>query len=638
MKNLNGYLKKILSLFNTLILFLSFFTFSYAENIAVTASFNHEIDSDSVHTQVILSIVPESPRVITYYTASIPLANLKPKCKNYETNEEIECIPYHRGTTTDVMLKLNNSVMRPEKPFEVLLEYSTASTDKNSFTVISEVLDTKTNSVNIRYPKSMGEPFWSSEPIQSISQKAEDYFQIHLENPNTNKISFLFGKSVYYRFDINKVLSNTLEDKDQTFEIYIPSDTYTQTIIWEEITPTPTITLLDEDGNYIFKYILSAKETVDCKISGYIQMTKSSKQEKPSQSFLTQQPGYWTIENSTEFVRINTFLKKKGLKIDSLFENIEQLEKNEQEFFYKYIYQYVKERLNHNPDIVLGISNEVRKGANTLIESPDTANPIDYADFLIAILRKYKVPARLIIGYVSNITGYSADGFYHQWVEYFDYSKDEWITVDPFLDSYLKKDLFGSSFYDHIVIIKRGKFATSPKISFFGENDFIVKSETKKKITPEFNIDTSLSFSKLDITKKIIQGTLTIHNTGNIAINGYEILKTNIDKITSYIDPINNMYSKIILPDKSAFIQFNIPVQKIEDHNIFVETVIKNGENYKKESLVKSTITERPPFYITVLSKIISLLLFVLVVFLVYLGVKRIQTKSKSMKKKKKNG
>jgi hypothetical protein len=219
----------------------------------------------------------------------------------------------------------------------------------------------------------------------------------------------------------------------------VPSDTPTQTIIWEDISPTPTSSLKDEDGNYIFKYIVKPGETADCKISGYILKTEDLEITEKTSSFLTQKTGYWSITNNTEFRRINSFLERKGLLIPPTFDDVEVLEDAQKELFYKYIYQYVIERLNYNEEIPLGIESSSRIGAQTLTEAPNNASNIDYSDFYIALLRNYNVPSRLVVGYISNITGYTSDGFYHHWVEYSDTNQNRWVTADPFLEEYFGK-------------------------------------------------------------------------------------------------------------------------------------------------------------------------------------------------------
>jgi hypothetical protein len=580
-----------------------------------------------------MEITSSTPRVISYYTAIFPIERLRVTCEKFKTGEQLECTTFNRGSNTEVLINLNNGVVREDSPLEILIKYSLPRDEESSFNISSIIFNTTTRSVVIKYPKDMGEPLWSSDPIQNI-KSVEDKYVVLIELPQNPKLSIVFGEKLLYKFDINKVFSNTLKDDNQTFEIYLPSDTPTQTIIWEEISPTPTSSLKDEDGNYIFKYIVKPGETVNCKISGYILKTQDLETSDETSSFLTQKTGYWSITNNTEFRRINTFLEKKGLAIPPTFDDVETLEDAQKELFYKYIYQYVVERLNYNEEIPLGIESSSRIGAQTLTEAPNNASNIDYSDFYIALLRNYNVPSRLVVGYISNITGYTSDGFYHHWVEYLDTNQNRWVTADPFLEEYFDKNLFGSPFLDHITIIRRGKSAVAPKLSFFQDTDFIVKAETTKDIQPQFSIDSLFTIEDFSITKPYAKGLLKLKNEGNVALNNIVISKSNIENLTKYTDPIKNMQSDILLPDGENFLQFNIPHDKINSTNIFVEASFANLDRYKTEETLGTEVKQEVPLYISIFSKLLSILIFCIFLFLLYFLIKLGKKKtSKEIKK-----
>jgi hypothetical protein len=599
----------------------------------INVDFEHTITKETIDTQAVMEITSSTPRVISYYTAIFPIERLRVTCEKFKTGEQLECTTFNRGSNTEVLINLNNGVVREDSPLEILIKYSLPRDEESSFNISSIIFNTTTRSVVIKYPKDMGEPLWSSDPIQNI-KSVEDKYVVLIELPQNPKLSIVFGEKLLYKFDINKVFSNTLKDDNQTFEIYLPSDTPTQTIIWEEISPTPTSSLKDEDGNYIFKYIVKPGETVNCKISGYILKTQDLETSDETSSFLTQKTGYWSITNNTEFRRINTFLEKKGLAIPPTFDDVETLEDAQKELFYKYIYQYVVERLNYNEEIPLGIESSSRIGAQTLTEAPNNASNIDYSDFYIALLRNYNVPSRLVVGYISNITGYTSDGFYHHWVEYLDTNQNRWVTADPFLEEYFDKNLFGSPFLDHITIIRRGKSAVAPKLSFFQDTDFIVKAETTKDIQPQFSIDSLFTIEDFSITKPYAKGLLKLKNEGNVALNNIVISKSNIENLTKYTDPIKNMQSDILLPDGENFLQFNIPHDKINSTNIFVEASFANLDRYKTEETLGTEVKQEVPLYISIFSKLLSILIFCIFLFLLYFLIKLGKKKtSKEIKK-----
>jgi len=623
MRGLIGYLKKILFLSSILALTLSLAQkTSAAEPFQIYTSFEHKIESKNISTEAILQIRSDSPRVISYYTASIPQKNLDILCYLVKTNKRINCTTFHRGSNTDVLLELNNAVVKKDAPLEVMLRYKISNDSSNAFNISSKILDTTTSSVLIQYPKTIGEPLWTSDPLSSI-KAVKDSFQILINKPIHPTISILFGEKVSYKFSISRNLQNTTEE-NQTFELIVLPDTKDQTVIWTDISPLPNSAVLDENGNYVFKYIVPPSQSMECKIDGYVEKIISEEKEKGA-DHLTKPTGYWNIVNSSEWIRVQTYMKRHNLNILKDFDDIESLKTEEKEIFYKALYKYVVEKLNFNKNLTLGIETTARLGANILTESALESAPIDYADFYIALLRHYKIPSRMVIGYVSEISGYTADGFYHYWVEYYDSTLSKWVTADPFLSDYLNKDLFKSDFFDHITVLKRGKSSVSPNITFYSENDFKVEFSPSEKEDISFLPTVELTFEKLKSTDQYLKGYLYILNSGNIGINSHFLEKSNIENIRKYIDPVNNIYSKIILPKQSATIQLNIPYNSIRSSNIFLNLTLANNSSNQKNFLLEQNVTEILPIYILIISKIISISVFLVGFFLIYFGIKKIR-------------
>lgn len=623
MRGLIGYLKKILFLSSILALTLSLAQkTSAAEPFQIYTSFEHKIESKNISTEAILQIRSDSPRVISYYTASIPQKNLDILCYLVKTNKRINCTTFHRGSNTDVLLELNNAVVKKDAPLEVMLRYKVSNESSNAFNISSKILDTTTSSALIQYPKTIGEPLWTSDPLSSI-KAVKDSYQILINKPIHPTISILFGEKVSYKFSISRNLQNTTEE-NQTFELIVLPDTKDQTVIWTDISPLPNSAVLDENGNYVFKYIVPPSQSMECKIDGYVEKIISEEKEKGA-DHLTKPTGYWKIVNSSEWIRVQTYMKRHNLNILKDFDDIESLKTEEKEIFYKALYKYVVEKLNFNKNLTLGIETTARLGANILTESALESAPIDYADFYIALLRHYKIPSRMVIGYISEISGYTADGFYHYWVEYYDSTLSKWIIADPFLSDYLNKDLFKSDFFDHITVLKRGKSSVSPNITFYSENDFKVEFSPSEKEDISFLPTVELTFEKLKSTDQYLKGYLYILNSGNIAINSHFLEKSNIENIRKYIDPVNNIYSKIILPKQSATIQLNIPYNSIRSSNIFLNLTLANNSSNQKNFLLEQNVTEILPIYILIISKIISISVFLVGFFLIYFGIKKIR-------------
>lgn len=627
MRNLNGYLKKILLLSSLSFVLLSLSSkFVNAENLfTVNTDITHTIADSTIDTEIIATISTDTTRVLSYYTATITQENLSVECYNANTNVKLDCSSYKRTGATDIIIDFNNAVITAKSPYKLKLVYQTSTQATDTYNIVSAIQDATTTSITVVYANLKGQPLWTSDTIQSIKSIGSNY-QITIDKPIYSTLTLLFGNQISYKFTISKTFTNSESDNNETFEIITPPDTSSQTIVWDNINPLPNVAEQDDDGNYIFKYILPAGQTLDCSVEGHILMHSSITAETPS-SYLTTASGYWDSTSKTEFTRINTYLAAKGLTLPEGFSDITSVDTNVKELVYKYLYQYVVERLNPQKSLATGIITDSRVGFDNLVSNPNNLTPADYSDFLVTILRKYNIPARQVIGFVSNVSGYTSDGFYNYWVEAYDYTQKKWITLDPFLEDYSSKSLYNSPFFDHIVILYRGKSPVSPKLTFYNDSDFKVVSSSQDEITASFAPSAQLVFENADITSKYIKMLVNISNTGNVAISGYSISQSRVENLQKYIDPINNINSQIILPKENGTIQFNIQNNGVLSNTFVNIKFLNNG--YSKELLLESNPTLNIPLYIQVLTKVISVLAFAGLVYLIYFSINKAIIKHK---------
>jgi len=626
MRNLTGYLKKIPLLFSLVLSLLLLTSHQiYAEDqFIISADFTHGISDTTVDTQTIITISSSTAKVISYFTTTIPQENITAECYNVSLQKSLDCSSHNRSGATDILIDFNNSLVKVSSPLILRITYHSEIKAMESLNLVSSVQDAITNSVVLTYPKSKGEPLWTSDAIQNI-KSIDDNYQVTILKPLYSNVSILFGKSISYQFTVSKTFTNSLTDQNQTFELILPSDSTTQTIVWDTLNPIPNIAEQDEDGNYIFKYIVGAESSMDCNIQGHILKRNPITDNDPLDSFLTINSGYWKTTEKIEFTRIITYLKNKGLNITDGLTNIQSLDVSTQELIYKYLYQYTIERLNPMKSLSSGIIADSRVGFDNLVSNPNEVISADYTDFLITILRKYGIPARQVVGFVSNISGYASDGFYSYWVEAYDFTQKRWITMDPFLEDYSSKPLYGNAFFDHIAILKRGKSPSAPKLTFYKDSDFKVISSSQEDITPELKFATQLVFDNNNTISKYIKGLLNITNTGNIAINKYTIGESNIADIKKYIDPVNNINSQVILPKQSATLQLNIP-NSLDIKNISLNIAFSN-EDFSESVLSASDTNIKVPVYLQIITKAISLLTFAGIVYLIYFMSKKIKLK-----------
>ncbi len=626
MRSLIGYLKKILlliSLLSSFLLFSKTTAFAEENTFKVSSYFTHTIKESTIDTHVIIQLNTDITRVLSIYTATIQAKNITPKCYINGT-EEIECKRYNRLSVTDIQIDFQNRVISPDSTLELVVTYSTPYDNNISYNMPSKVLDAETKEITIKYPRSKGEFSWTSESVTNKNQNNKEYI-LTFKNPKESEISIFFADNIQYKFTVNKVFTNP-NDQIQTFELVLPMDSENQIVIWEDITPLPTYSTIDDDGNFIFSYLVEPKQTVDCNIVGYIQKTNNVKTQKEVLSFLTKEGAYWEILDNSEIKRVVNFMKDKGFVINENTKDIKLFKDNQKSVFYKYLYQYIIYRLNYKEDIKLGDLQTSRAGASTIIKDANNANPIDFADFYIALLRHFSIPSRMVLGYISNISGFTTDGYYHYWVEYFDMTKNEWVTADPFLEKYYKKPFLGGDLVDHIAILKRGKSPLTPTLTFYTPTDFLLSVDDGEFKEKNLSINANLSTNSYDITQKHLKAYINLSNSGNIAISDISFKKSNFGTVTKYVDSVNNTTSALLLPKQNLSIQLNIPYEKIRSSELYIEGEIKNVAGNTQNIIMRSEIPNGVPSYILVMSKILSILTFIgilLVIYILFKIVKR---------------
>lgn len=619
MTNSIGYLKKILLTISLLSCFFLFSTkiISAQETLFdTTSAFTHKVTEQSINTELTITLTSEKTHVLSLYTTSIQAKDITAQCFHIN-GASIKCKSYNRTSTTDVQLDLQNTIISAEKPLQIKILYSIPVENHIAYSLTSKVLDAKTTEVRVFYPKNKGAYSWVSENISSKALKGDSY-EVIFKTPTKDSISIFFDKNVKYSFTINRVFNNTTEDQDQTFELLVPLDDDSQLVLWENIDPLPNSAIQDDDGNYIFKYYVKPNETITVKIAGYILKESSSEKEVPQQDYLSNSTGMWKIEDSGEIKRVGNFIKEKGLNIDPLMKDINNLNNSEKELFYKYLYQYVLYRLDTPKDAPLGIDNSARQGINEILKNSAKSSSMDYADFYIALLRNYSIPSKMVLGYVANIANSTTDGFYHYWVEYFDQKKQKWVSADPFLDEYLGNNLYGAELNDHISILKRGKSPMAPTLTFYEKNDFILKLDNDTNVEKKFSISSSLDFDTYDITKKYAKAYITTSNSGNVVISQIALLQSNMGNVKQYLDSVNNNSSMILLPKQTSNIQLNIPAEKIFFKKATITIRTSNNHGQAEDSVISDDIPENIPLYTRILAKILSLASFVMVMAILY--------------------
>lgn len=625
MRNLNGFSNKILSIFSILFLILPFLSVSKthaSEDIAVSSSFHHNWDGNTLNTDIYLVLSTQSSSaVVTYYTITIPQGQITPTIFSINRNTQLEPTIHRDTDKTSLVVDLENTPVYPDRPITLKVSFST-QLQGDTISLVSSVSNSTTNEFFFKYPSSKGDISWSSAAIIKTDTKDKS-IEVQTEAPNTNFVKITFGTEVVYKFKINKSFTN-LENETRISEILLPINNSTQHILITSISPQPDKAYRDIDDNYTLQYSVAPQSNMKIEIEGHILMTKSS---YPYENTLPiEETDLWKVTDSSLTRHVNRYIKTYGLEISDVFSDINELQTSEQRtLLYEALYKYVIENLQPNTQSIGSLSGSDRLGGQEVLLKQGISTSEDYVDSVISLFRYYKIPARFVIGYISNISNYDSNGMYHYWAEYYDIDEKNWKIVEPFFEDYSKTTLWNKDMKEHIALTYRYSNPYSPKLNFFTNEDFSI--EVIKDV-PEVKNDLKLDLilQPYKISDPYLVGYINIKNTGNTIFDTFNITKSNPD-LTKYVDYIENNSQIILLPNQTYDIKFNIPYKEIETNMFAVLNALSGTQQindiYVKEDL--EILTEQNS--VKIFSKLISIFLYILISIPIYFFSKRVKFK-----------
>ncbi len=626
MRNLNGFLNKTLLIFSIPFLLLSLFfkTNTLAQtDISASSSFYHIWDGESLDTTIYLVLSTQSSStVITYYTVTIPQADITPKIFSINRNKELEPTIHRTKDDTSLVIDLEQTPIYPDRPLTLKITYTTKLTEETP-SLLSSVVDTQTKDFFFTYPTSKGDVSWSSSPVIKTERKG-DSTQIQTETPNGNFVKVTFGSDIVYKFVISKTITN-LENDIRVSEILLPVNNNYQNILIDKITPLPDKAYKDIDNNYILQYSVAPQSNLSITVDGYIFMKSSTNPFEIQPNI--ENISLWEINNASLTRHINRYLKSNGMEISDTFSDIKELKTTEERaLLYQNLYRYVIENLQPNIQSVGSLSGSDRLGGQEVLVNQNLSTSEDYIDSIVSLYRYFKIPARFVIGYITGISNYDSNGIYHYWAEYYDSDKKNWVIVEPFFEDYSKTSLYGKDMKEHVTLIYRYSNPYTPKLNFFSEEDF--KIELVKDIPEVKNsIKLDVILQPYKISDPYLVGYISIKNTGNTVLDSFNITESNPD-LTKYIDYIENNSQMILLPDQTYNIKFNIPYKDIKESLSAVVKALSGTQQLEDTRIEKDIQILKEQSNLKIFSKLISILIYILFSIPIYFLSKRVKLKN----------
>jgi len=626
MRNLNGFLNKTLLIFSIPFLLLSLFfkTNTLAQtDISASSSFYHIWDGESLDTTIYLVLSTQSSStVITYYTVTIPQADITPKIFSINRNKELEPTIHRTKDDTSLVIDLEQTPIYPDRPLTLKITYTTKLTEETP-SLLSSVVDTQTKDFFFTYPTSKGDVSWSSSPVIKTERKG-DSTQIQTETPNGNFVKVTFGSDIVYKFVISKTITN-LENDIRVSEILLPVNNNYQNILIDKISPLPDKAYKDIDNNYILQYSVAPQSNLSITVDGYIFMKSSTNPFEIQPNI--ENISLWEINNASLTRHINRYLKSNGMEISDTFSDIKELKTTEERaLLYQNLYRYVIENLQPNIQSVGSLSGSDRLGGQEVLVNQNLSTSEDYIDSIVSLYRYFKIPARFVIGYITGISNYDSNGIYHYWAEYYDSDKKNWVIVEPFFEDYSKTSLYGKDMKEHVTLIYRYSNPYTPKLNFFSEEDF--KIELVKDIPEVKNsIKLDVILQPYKISDPYLVGYISIKNTGNTVLDSFNITESNPD-LTKYIDYIENNSQMILLPDQTYNIKFNIPYKDIKESLSAVVKALSGTQQLEDTRIEKDIQILKEQSNLKIFSKLISILIYILFSIPIYFLSKRVKLKN----------
>jgi len=484
---------------------------------------------------------------------------------------------------TNINIKFNQEAVGVDKTLTFNLTYENLSAAVKKGEIweiniprISNLSDIDSYSASLNIPKSFGNPaFIRPEPIEVKDEGSFTNYRFTQNRLSESGINATFGPFQIFDFTLFYNLENNHYTKAET-EIALPPDTSFQKITFQKIDPLPLNIKVDEDGNWLAKYILKPRGKLKITATGKVKILAEPQKDlpKPNRELLEENllsAPYWEVSDP-QIINLAEELKTP-----------------------RAIYNFILETLDYDFERVnKGIE---RLGAKGALDNPQEAICMEFTDLFVTLARAAKIPAREINGfaYTDDIRLKPLNlvtDILHAWPEYYDQEKENWIPIDPTWEETTDGvDYFYKSDLNHFVFVIHGQNSEKPyPAGSYKSPDSLEKTvqvafgEYEQEIEPQLSINFNLP-QKI-FWKETKKGKITIKNEGGSAIYN---LKVNAE-IKGLNLSLNNSLKEIdILP---PFSYQEIPLTISSDN--FLNSgggLIKisvNGESFEKEIEIAS--------------------------------------------------
>jgi len=446
-------------------------------------------------------------------------------------------------------------------------------------------------------------PQLSNKKISIAKPKPDEIngTKIIWNNPSNKTIYITLGDRQFYYTQLGYHLKNP-----QVIPVYadiaFPPDTLYQKTYVKSILPKPSLVYIDSDGNYLGRYLMKPKESIDINYEGFVEvfieprddvLAVSRKQIENQKKYLLNPDKNWDLKD-----------KKISGKIASVND----------------IYSYVTNQLTY--DYNRADSNNIRFGAYQTLNNPTKAVCVEFSDLFIALSREKGIYSREIQGFAYSENKRFrplslASDILHSWPEYYDINKSIWIPVDPTWENTSGIDYFSSFDFNHIAFAIHGKKSDYPLPAGMYKTEE-TKDITVKAVDNKIDDILSISIDSVNLPsaandKGKYQLKFSLQNNSNIflwsvpvKVNGKSISFSNSEKIIPELAP----YEK-------KDIVFDFSFDKVKRKTLVdIQLLVLDNQVLKKRIMVF-------PYYYDLTLKFSYIVIGLFFIFLVFKFVKK---------------
>lgn len=547
-------LKKITSfiiLFTVLfILSKTFSTNVYAENeFIVDTNVDYNIGDTGI-TRVSHNTTLENAFPTIYATSyTLTLENIDPTdIKAYQGNKELITEEITKDNITLIKVYFDDNLIGKGKSRNFSINFNvddvasrTGEVWEISIPRLSDESAFRDYTATIYVPADFGlESYISPDPLTRNESESSHVYTFNKDAIKDSPIQIGFGEFQVFVFKLSYHLENPLNEFAET-TIPLPPDTAFQKVYYELISPEPSKTTRDADGNWIATYKLKPRERVDVHAHGSVQIFAAAHNSlTPTKRSLG-----------------NNLLGNEYWQVDSeIISSIASTLNGPKE-----IYDYVVDTLSYDYERVR--PNVQRMGAKEALNNPSSAICMEFTDLFIALARASGIPAREINGYAytenPEIQPLSlVSDVLHAWPEYWDEATSAWTPVDPtWGDTTNGLDYFDKLDLRHFTFVIHGEDPSKPyapgsyKLGPNPQKDVYVNfGKLPTERSPDINLSASVS-KNFPYLNTVV--SLEVRNEGPTALyNTTPVLHT--DGQTESLDTID-----FLPPFSSKEVEVKIP-------------------------------------------------------------------------------